>query len=311
MKEEEENTNDQNFLQEIESEEKDENNEKNENNQIILQEMESDRPTMVNNNGTQERYTEVEDYLSTPIEGFENENIETLTEQNSENEGKKNENSSQNSKNEQNALYNTKKQTYNLKIIVIGDIAVGKTSVISRYMTNTFTEEHKSSLSCEFKSKKVDLDAETVANLQIWDTAGEERFMSVTRQYYNDSNGAIVIYDLTNKDTFIKMSKWIQELKGNAPKDIVISIVGNKSDLINEKVDLGEELTPFKNEYLYYEVSAKHGTNVSLAFENLTNKIIEKIKEKEEKGEIAPPRESVALKRRASSKSKSKKKCHC
>ena len=109
------------------------------------------------------------------------------------------------------------------------------------------------------------------------------------------------------------MSKWIEELKGNAPKDIVISIVGNKSDLTNEKVDLGEELTPFKNEYLYYEVSAKHGTNVSLAFENLTNKILEKIKEKEEKGEIEPPRDSVALKRRASSKSKSKskKKCHC
>ena len=178
-------------------------------------------------------------------------------------------------------------------------------------MTNTFSEEHKSSISCEFKNKKIILDGETSANLQIWDTAGEERFMSVTRQYYNDSNGAIVIYDLTNKDTFLKMNKWIKELKDNAPKDIIISVVGNKSDLVNEKVDLGEELTPFKKDYLYCEVSAKHGTNVSLAFENLTNKIIEKMKEKKEKGEKIEPRDSVPLKRKTSSSSKKPKKCHC
>ena len=296
---------------ENEKEKEKENNENNENNQIVLQEIESDRPTEVNNNANPERYTEVEDYLSTPIEGFSNNNINNLNLENIEKEGTKAENSSENSKDKQNPLYNSNIQTYNLKIIVLGDIAVGKTSVIGRYMTNTFSEEHKSSISCEFKNKKIILDGETSANLQIWDTAGEERFMSVTRQYYNDSNGAIVIYDLTNKDTFLKMHKWIKELKDNAPKDIIISVVVNKSDLVNEKVDLGEELTPFKKDYLYCEVSAKHGTNVSLAFENLTNKIIEKMKEKKEKGEKIEPRDSVPLKRKTSSSSKKPKKCHC
>ena len=79
--------------------------------------------------------------------------------------------------------------------------------------------------------------------------------------------------DLTNKETFVKMNKWIKNVKDNAPKDIVIMVVGNKSDLIAEKANLGDELTPFKNEYLYREVSAKNGNNVSLAFEELTHKI--------------------------------------
>ena len=135
--------------------------------------------------------------------------------------------------------------------------------------------------------------------------------MAVTKQYYNDSHGVMVIYDLTNKETFVKMNKWIKNVKDNAPKDIVIMVVGNKSDLIAEKANLGDELTPFKNEYLYREVSAKNGNNVSLAFEELTHKILDTIKEKKEKGgeDIVKPRDSVPL--RKQSKSKHKKKCPC
>ena len=203
---------------------------------------------------------------------------------------------------------NNKKQTYNFKIIVVGDIAVGKTSVINRYIMNSFTENYKSALGCEYKNKKIDIDAETDANLQIWDTAGEERFMSVTKQYYNDSHGAIVLFDLTKKESFEKVDKWIKELKDNAPKNIVIMVVGNKSDLINEKVDLGNELNKYKNNYLYSEVSAKSGTNVSLAFENLTFKIIEEEQEKKLKGEDVP-RVTIALKK--DSQGKKKKKCTC
>ena len=106
------------------------------------------------------------------------------------------------------------------------------------------------------------------------------------------------------------MDKWIKELKDNAPKNIAIMVVGNKSDLFNEKVELGNQLDRFKNEYLYCEVSAKSGTNVSLAFENLTLKIIENEKEKKLKGEDAP-RESVALRKASKGGSQKNNKCPC
>ena len=290
------------------------------------EEDESERPTENKNNDG--RYTEVDnDFLFNPIEGFSNSNnipnnIDNIPSNESNNEEMKKENgesttasnTSEAPKINNSPLYNTNKQIYNLKIIVLGDIAVGKTSVIGRFITNTFSENYKSSISCEFKKKQLDLDGETSANLLIWDTCGEERFMSVTKQYYNGSHGAMIVYDLTNKDTFIKMNRWIKDVKNNAPKDIVIMVVGNKTDLVMEKANLGEELTPFKNNYLYCDVSAKTGTNVSLAFENLTLKIVENIKEKKDKGndkiDNYAPRDSVPLKKQSISKRK-KKKCNC
>jgi small GTP-binding protein len=286
----------------------------------------SERPTENKNNDG--RYTEVDnDFLFNPIEGFSNSNnipnnIDNIPSNESNNEEMKKENgesttasnTSEAPKINNSPLYNTNKQIYNLKIIVLGDIAVGKTSVIGRFITNTFSEDYKSSISCEFKRKQLDIDGETSANLTIWDTCGEERFMSVTKQYYNGSHGAMIMYDLTKKDTFIKMNRWIKDVKDNAPKDIVIMVVGNKSDLVMEKVDLGEELKPFKDNYLYCDVSAKAGTNVSLAFENLTLKIMENIKEKKDKGndkiDNNIPRDSVPLKKQSISKRK-KKKCNC
>lgn len=289
----------------------------------ILGEDESDRPSENPNNNV--RYTEVEnDFIMNQnvIEGFEpdnninipNDNENALYEKNQE------ENNVQEKKEVQNEvpkmnpspLFNTKKNTYTLKIIVIGDIAVGKTSVIDRYINNKFSEQHKTTINCEFKKKRIDIDGENEANLQIWDTQGEERFMSVTKQYYNDSHGAILVYDLTQKETFTKMNKWLKDLKNNAPKNIVITIVGNKSDLVNEKVDLGNDLEPFKENYLYQEVSAKSGTNISLVFENLTHKIIEKLKEAKEKGieDDIPQRNSIPLKKKNSIK-KRHRKCGC
>ena len=295
-----------------------EENDENDNNDLkasqnVLQDYESERPTEMNNNDV--RYTEVEnDYLYNPIEGYtsnNNTNIPSNIDGNNSKEMKNKENNEIVKNNQNSPLFNPNKQIYNLKMIVLGDIAVGKTSVINRFISNTFSDEYKTSISCELQEKELDIDGETGANLQIWDTAGEERFMSVTKQYYIDSHGVMVIYDLTSKKTFEQMNKWIKNVKDTAPKDIVIMVVGNKSDLINEKVDLGDELTPFKNEYLYREVSAKNGNNVSLAFEELTQKVLETIKEKKEKeGEdIIKPRDSVPL--RKQSKSKHKKKCPC
>ena len=280
-----------------------------ENDNTILQDAGSGRPTESTNNDA--RYTQVDnDIIYNPVEGY-NQNSETNNnENNSEtaNNGEKTENSNIH---KNNPSYNSNKKNFNLKIIVVGDISVGKTSVIKRYITNTFSEEHKSTISCEFKKKTLEIDAETCANLQIWDTAGEEKFMSVTKQFYTDSNGAMIVYDLTKKDTFLKLDKWIKDVKEKALQDVVIMIVGNKSDLVSEKVELGDELKPFKENYEYQDVSAKSGTNVALAFENLTNKIINVLKEKKEKGG-EEQRESLLLKKAKLSKDdKTKKKCNC
>ena len=280
-----------------------------ENENIILQEVGSGRPTESTNNDA--RFTPVDyDIIYNPVEGY-SQNSETNNNENNPetaNDGEKTENLNAN---KNNPSYNSNKKSFNLKIIVVGDISVGKTSVIKRYITNTFSEEHKSTISCEFKKKTFEIDAETCANLQIWDTAGEEKFMSVTKQFYTDSNGAMIVYDLTKKETFLKLNKWIKDVKETALKDVVIMIVGNKFDLVSEKVELGDELKPFKENYEYQDVSAKTGTNVALAFENLTNKIIKVLKEKKDKGG-EEQRESLLLKKANLSKDdKTKKKCNC
>ena len=277
-----------------------------------LLEIESGRPTEVSNNDV--RYTEVDNDIFNPIEGLGTSNINNIpnyqenkdNDENKENPDNK-EQTDQSKNNTKSPLYNTNKQIYNLKIIVLGDIAVGKTSLIGRYITNTFSDQYKSSIGCELKQKTVDIDKDIQAKLQIWDTAGEERFLAVTKQYYNGSHGAMVVYDVTNKDTFLKMNKWIKDVKNNAPKNIVIMVVGNKSDLDKKKVDLGPELDPFKENYLYKEVSAKSGLNVNIAFENLANKIIEKQKEKGNEEEVK--KDTVPLKR--TTLGKKQKKCNC
>ena len=282
----------------------------------ILQEEISGRPTEINNDV---RYTEVNnDYMFNPIEGFQsnsmentqNESIEKKEGENEENKDNQNNKEATNdkkNKKQKKSGYNMNKQKLDFKVIVLGDIAVGKTSVIGRYITNTFSEVHKSSISCEFKKKKIEVDADTEVNLQIWDTVGEERFLSVTKQYYNNSHGAMIIYDLTNRNSFTKMNKWINDVKDNAPKNIVIMIVGNKSDLTDKKVDLGEELNPFKQNYMYLEVSAKNGTNVSLAFEDLTFKIIEKQKEISKEEPVV--KDTIPLKKNPGKQKK--KTCNC
>jgi small GTP-binding protein len=285
------------------SEQDNSNKDNKENDDNVLQDV-NNRPTIERQ--TENRYTEVD--MGYSIEGYgEAEDPGNKEEEKKEEEEVK-DNSNIIKKENKSNINNNNKQTFNFKIIVLGDIAVGKTSVIGRYITNTFSEEYKSSISCEYKEKKIDIDGENIANLQIWDTCGEEKFMSVTRQYYNDAHGAIVVYDLTDKKTFARLESWIENLKNNAPAKIVIMIAGNKLDLSDKKVNLENELKPYREKYKCYEVSAKSGANISLIFEDLAHKIMEKLNEKGEE-EKNPPRESIALK--TVKEKKKKKQCSC
>ena len=279
----------------------------------ILQNIEDEKPADYVNN--EERYTEVDnDFLLNPVEGFDMNNINSINNQDAEKSKEEEEIKTTKPTNEEkkaegnSPLFSPNKNTYDLKIILLGEMYVGKSSIIRRYLVNTFIEEIKCSLGCENKRKKVDIDLENEAVLQIWDTAGEEKHDAVTKQYYNDSNGVMVVYDITKEDSFKKLEKWIKYINNYAPKGVTIMIIGNKTDLINDKVDLGDKLNTIKEKYLYYEVSAKTGTNISLAFESLAMKIIENMKNQKDIDK-EPARESIPLKR---NKFKQKlKKCHC
>jgi len=120
---------------------------------------------------------------------------------------------------------------YLYKVVVTGDSGVGKTNIITRFTTNEFHMENKATIGVEFGHAEVVLTDNTKIKVQIWDTAGQERFRAITRGYYRGAVAALVVYDITKAATFRNVEKWLQELQTHADPDIVIMLVGNKSDL--------------------------------------------------------------------------------
>jgi small GTP-binding protein len=178
---------------------------------------------------------------------------------------------------------------YNLKIILLGDISVGKTSLLLRFINNNFNEKQGPSINVDKKTKSISLDSDTVANLSIWDTVGQERFRNLTKNYYSDIQGAIIVYDINNKESFQQVDFWYKDLQENAPKNVLIMLIGNKTDIRNEQsvswVE-GKNYGDLKKINCFYEVSAKNGNNVELAFSEFTRKLVEKEIEDEKKNEF-------------------------
>ncbi|KAJ5077777.1 ras-related protein rab-11a [Anaeramoeba ignava] len=160
------------------------------------------------------------------------------------------------------------------KVVLIGNTHVGKTNLLTRYRYNTFTTESTSTIGVEFSSKVFKINNETI-QLQIWDTAGQERFRSVTRAYYRGSYGAFIVYDIADEESFEKLEYWINDFKDQTDQNVVIMIIGNKSDLSDKRKiskEKGQKFAAEKN-FLFMETSAKDGTNVHKAFETLITEI--------------------------------------
>ena len=128
------------------------------------------------------------------------------------------------------------------KVVLLGETGVGKTSLISRYVHNNFSEVLMSTTGASFATKKLEIDSEHKIKFQIWDTAGQERFRSLAKIFYQNASVAVLVYDITRRDTFDKIKNfWIKEIKENAPSDIILALAGNKSDNYeNEVVNLSE-----------------------------------------------------------------------
>lgn len=171
------------------------------------------------------------------------------------------------------------------KIILIGNASVGKTSIFNKFINGEFSKTYKSTITVECKSKYLKLDKNLFAKLNIWDTCGTEIYRAVTQQYYRGAQGAIVIFDLTQQNTFNDLKKWIKDIKSCGEKNIQILIVGNKLDLIGQRKVTQSQAVNFcrENNYKYIEASAKDGTNILKIFEEMSFDLASKHQKQKEK----------------------------
>ena len=165
------------------------------------------------------------------------------------------------------------------KIVLIGDSFVGKSNIMSKYLMNEFHEDSKATVGVEFGAKKFDIEGKSV-KAQIWDTAGQERYKSITTTYYKGAKGALVVYDITRKETFDSVDRWISELLNSGDKNMTMLLIGNKCDLDNQRQvtkEQGEEKAKaFKVAFL--ETSASSGENLDVAFEMIMKEVYSKCK---------------------------------
>ncbi|VYS44638.1 unnamed protein product [Arabidopsis thaliana] len=168
---------------------------------------------------------------------------------------------------------------YVFKVVVIGDSAVGKTQLLSRFTHNEFCYDSKSTIGVEFQTRTITLRGKLV-KAQIWDTAGQERYRAVTSAYYRGALGAMVVYDITKRLSFDHVARWVEELRAHADDSAVIMLVGNKADLSVDKraVPTEDALEFAETQRLFFsEVSALSGGNVDEAFFRLLEEIFSRV----------------------------------
>ena len=169
---------------------------------------------------------------------------------------------------------------YLLKYVIVGDASVGKSNLLLRYTHGEFREEYQLTIGVEFGSNNLVIN-NNIYRIQIWDTAGQENFRSITRSYYKNSACALIVYDITRRESFVSLSDWIEDCKNSSPKTVVMVLVGNKCDLSQNREVNEEEGREFaeKHGMLFFETSAKTGQNVEEVFKQSATLIAKKIKE--------------------------------
>ena len=169
------------------------------------------------------------------------------------------------------------KKEFLYKILLLGDTQVGKSSFLMRYIDNTFQESYLSTVGLDFKVKNVQLDDGKTYRVQIWDTAGQDRFHAITRNYFKNAHGIILIYDVTLIESFQNVKNWIKQIKEEVTDKVSIILVGNKIDMENQRVVSKEEGEKMAASYglKFFECSAKTGENVEEIFKDIVTKTVE------------------------------------
>lgn len=159
------------------------------------------------------------------------------------------------------------------KIILVGDVSVGKTSYMSRFTKNVFPKNTSYTIGVDYTPKHVVLQNGQVVKAQIWDTSGHERYRAITTAHYHKAAGALLFFDMTDESTFQHVAEWLDAIRDNTDEGIAIMLIGNKYDLIlddeSKRKITGDEIKEFIKEYdmEYMETSAKTGHNVRESFE--------------------------------------------
>ena len=156
------------------------------------------------------------------------------------------------------------------KVLLLGNSDVGKSSLILRYVDQVWSDTFVPTIGVDFKVKTLEIDNKQI-KMQIWDTAGQERFRNVISSYFRGSHGILLIYDITNRDSFKNLENWLIEIEKNASQNVLKILIGNKNDLVNDREIQSEEGQAFanRNGMEFIETSAKMNTNVTEAFEAL------------------------------------------
>lgn len=163
---------------------------------------------------------------------------------------------------------------FTFKILVIGDGTSGKSSILHRYIDNKFYHNYISTIGVDFKIKMLNISNKLI-KFQIWDTAGQERFKAITTAYYRGVNGILLVYDVSNRETFNNIDIWIDDINKFAPPDVLILLVGNKSDTVKRQVKIEEGINKANELNIpFIETSAKDNINIKKAFDLLAEKLI-------------------------------------
>lgn len=160
------------------------------------------------------------------------------------------------------------------KVVIIGDSSVGKSNLMTRYTTNEFSQDTPATIGVEFMTKSVKVEGRD-AKVQIWDTAGQERFRAISRSIYHGAKGAMLVYDITNQQSFDNIPNWLTELRVHVHATCSIFLIGNKCDLEHQRVVKKDVADRFarENGLSFLETSALEKTNVDKAFEWLVKSV--------------------------------------
>ena len=167
------------------------------------------------------------------------------------------------------------------KLVFLGDQSVGKTSIITRFMYDTFDTAYQATIGIDFLTKVMYLEDRTI-RLQLWDTAGQERFRSLIPSYIRDSSVAVVVFDVTSAKSFDEASKWIEDVRAQREDNVILFLVGNKVDLADQRQVSEEDGQKKAAEYgmTYIETSAKLGQNVKTLFKKIALKLVPEASQK-------------------------------
>jgi len=172
------------------------------------------------------------------------------------------------------------------KILLLGDSTVGKTCFLLRYTDDTFLDVHMATIGLDYRLKTMILNDQKIVKVQLWDTAGQDKFRAITRNYYKGAKGIILIYDVTNIKSYENIKKWINEIKEEISENITIVLIGNKIDNENQRKISKEQGEKLANDYnvTFFETSAKTGQGINESVFYLVQKIVENDPELKKRG---------------------------